>query len=212
MSDCKCCAQSPIRVIPTVESAKPLQLTLKWSPAQGIPKWDEHGLKVEFQKPYTNSLKLDGTTFYLEQFHFHHPSEHHLGDKGFAAEVHLVHKTKDGKKAVVLGIFLPVSGVGAMETDAQFFDALKMHDGLRGNKTSVPLNPIGWLPPNTTTAIRYEGSLTTGEFEEIVSWVILGEKPINRVQYEYIFRDTKPHARALQDLNRRFVVRYPWKP
>ncbi len=208
------CAQSPINVVPTVFSRNALELSLHWSPANGTPTWTSSGLKVSFEVDPENYIVLGTVKFFLDSFHFHHPSEHHTNGKKFPAELHIVHKTQVAGKdrAVVFAIFLTLPPRVARHPDRAFFAALKAISGKLEGDLSVPLNPIEWLPSRTETAIRYEGSLTTDDFEENVSWVVLGEVPIIKLQYDYIFNGTAPHARPLQSLNRRFVVQYPWKP
>lgn len=206
----KGCSQSPIDVRPNVISAKRLDLQLHWMPGNGKPEWTDHGLKVKFPFSETNKIILDGTTYYLDEFHFHHPGEHKLEGQAFDAELHIVHKTKDKTKAAVIGIFLSVAAK-SHRGDGAFFNALRKASKSSMN-VQVPLNPNGWLPPNTQSAIRYEGSLTTPTYEEIVSWTILGVRNITRVQYAFIFGNTSPHARCICNLHRRYVVKYPWKP
>ncbi|WP_221047291.1 carbonic anhydrase family protein [Methylogaea oryzae] len=203
------CNQSPIRIVPTIFSRLPLSLDLRWQPADGVPVWGAHGLEVRFKPNPLNGIALDDVDFILEHFHFHRPSEHYRADVQFDAELHIVHKTGDGRKAAVIAVFLTVSDQADDAVDLSFFEALAERTG---DNASVPLNPRGWLPPRTASAIRYEGSLTTGDHEEIVSWVVLGELRITSAQYRLIFGETKPHARELQDLNRRYVVEFPWAP
>ena len=52
-----------------------------------------------------SSITLDGTTFHLLQYHFHHPSEHLLSGRNFDLEAHFVHASDDGTLAV-LGVFV----------------------------------------------------------------------------------------------------------
>ncbi|CAG8630707.1 10500_t:CDS:2 [Racocetra fulgida] len=50
------------------------------------------------------TLKVDGETYYLLQYHFHMPSEHHIEGRDLLMEGHWVFRTSDAKLAV-LGVF-----------------------------------------------------------------------------------------------------------
>ncbi len=208
------CAQSPIDVVPSVTSNQQLDLSLHWQRADGVPVWDDHGLVVTFPPNPQNYVRFGSVNYLLDSFHFHHKSEHLKQGKRFPAELHIVHKAIVGgkEKAVVFAIFITMPPRVARHADNGFFEALRHYDREGLSQATVPLNPIGWLPSGTKNAIRYEGSLTTGNFDEIVSWVILGDKQITMAQYNFIFDGTTPNARGLQALNRRFVVQYHWSP
>src|SRR5204862_6381176 len=62
-----------------------------------------HTIQVNYDPG--SSIELDGVTYNLIQFHFHKPSEHTLGGKKYPMELHLVHKSAEGKLAVV-GMFI----------------------------------------------------------------------------------------------------------
>ena len=52
-----------------------------------------------------SSLEIEGTRYQLIQFHFHTPSEHTFEGKHAPAELHLVHRSGDGRLAVI-GVLL----------------------------------------------------------------------------------------------------------
>src|SRR6476661_1478693 len=54
---------------------------------------------------HTNSITIDGKSFYLLQFHLHNPSEHTVDNASFGMELHLVNKSDDGALAV-LGVLM----------------------------------------------------------------------------------------------------------
>ncbi|CAG8831570.1 5359_t:CDS:1, partial [Racocetra persica] len=53
------------------------------------------------------TLKVDGETYYLLQYHFHMPSEHHIEGRDLLMEGHWVFKTSSNQdaKLAVLGVF-----------------------------------------------------------------------------------------------------------
>src|SRR5215472_4005564 len=56
-------------------------------------------------KTRPDTIVNNGHTIQLNQFHFHHPSEHRVDGKPFAMEAHFVHAGKGGRLAVV-GVFM----------------------------------------------------------------------------------------------------------
>jgi hypothetical protein len=104
---------------------------------------DDHAYEVSFVDKSCTNLKvqsnlkgyLDGDaspavlTYTLKQFHFHTPAEH-IVVGGFAdGELHMVHKTDDGKNALVIGV-----RIVATPNPTARFDA---------NLDNRPVQPIG---------------------------------------------------------------------
>jgi carbonic anhydrase len=79
----------------------------------GCSNWtqfvDDHALEVDFHSTdnicSAHTVTDDGIEYELLQMHFHSPSEHTVGGGYTDAEIHMVHKSIDGKYLVV-GIFL----------------------------------------------------------------------------------------------------------
>ncbi|CAG8845883.1 17478_t:CDS:1, partial [Gigaspora margarita] len=62
---------------------------------------------------YGVTLKVDDETYYLLQFHFHMPSEHHIEGRDLLLEGHWVFKTSDANaKVAVLGVFFDLGENG----------------------------------------------------------------------------------------------------
>ncbi len=113
---------------------------------------------------------LNGVRFDLQQFHFHHASEHTVDGTQLPLEMHLVHRSDGGSLAVV--------GV--------LFEEGKPNYALRAVWANLPREPaaaqlvpgeldLASLLPATRTTWRYRGSLTTPPCTEDVDWVILTE-------------------------------------
>jgi carbonic anhydrase len=123
-------------------------------------------------------------------------------------ELHVVHQnTRDGSRAVI-GIFIDESS-DVRAVVPSLVPQLKAHFGTLDEKPDgvVSTNPLDWLPRKTSRYYRYEGSLTTPEHDENVSWVILKE-PLLLPKKELgelieIFRHP---ARLPQPLNRRYLL------
>ena len=122
-----------------------------------------HTIQINLEKG--SVLMVDGTPYRLAQFHFHTPSEHHLFNKSFPMEMHLVHVSAGGKLAVV-GVMIRAGGNGKHPLDTLPLAAKK------GATAALPggkINP-GSLLPTHRSHFRFEGSLTTPPCSEGVAW------------------------------------------
>src|SRR5262245_17014495 len=81
--------------------AQPLEIS--WSKATGELVDTGHSEQVTLLPG--SFITYGGTRYDLQQFHFHSPSEHTLDGKHLPMEAHFVHRSADGKLAVV-GIFM----------------------------------------------------------------------------------------------------------
>lgn len=144
---------------------------------------------------------IAGKRFDLKQFHFHHPSEHHIAGKPFPMEIHFVHAAADGALAV-LGVMM-AEGT-ANDTIGQVWDVMPSSKG----EVSAPdmIAPAHLLPAGRAF-YRYAGSLTTPPCSEIVTWTVYDE-PIEASGAQIgAFAGLFPNnARPLQKLHRRFLL------
>jgi carbonic anhydrase len=186
--------QSPI----DLEGAKPSPLPeLEFSYRPGTVTLENNGHSVEAGHPAGNSVQIEDTTYELDQFHFHAPSEHDLGGRSFPLEFHFVNLAEDGSTAVV--------GVFAKEgrSNPAFEDLAAALPAAEGDTAEVEVDALDLLPPDPGSVRRfvYEGSLTTPPCTEGVSWNVLAE-PIEMSaeqidRYTAVYDDTD---RPLQPL------------
>lgn len=206
--------QSPINLNnPIRADLKKERLAIKWTgKIHGEVFKDEHGVRIQFFPNARTFVRLGNTTYGLAEFHFHHPSEHLINGTPQTMELHVVHRNvNDGAQFCVIGIFLEVAGTATQPKVAKFIH--KVHEILlkvaagEAVDCRVSVSPKIFLPPKPTQYYRYEGSLTTGEFDEAVSWVIM-RNPIrlNPIDLTDLIGEFKKTARNPQPLNRRFVL------
>jgi len=153
-------------------------------PAPAKPPWDpvplritNNGHTIQVDDTASSAFVVDGTVYRLEQFHFHSPSEHTIGGRTYAVEMHLVHRSDHGKALVVAILF----GAGAGNTIlAPVLEAAPAQAG--GPPVSVPGTTIdvSALMPSAPRFLRYEGSLTTPPCTEGVTWLVV--EPDARMQ------------------------------
>jgi len=153
-----------------------------------------------------SQMQLDGQTFKLLQFHFHHPSEHTHQGRSHDMEAHLVHASDDGTLAV-LGVFITEGAHN--KALGPVWDNMPMSAGPENRVGSVIVAPERLLP-DQRTFYRYYGSLTTPPCSEKVIWSVYG-MPIeaSRAQVQKFAALFPMNARPAQPLNRRFLLKSP---
>ena len=126
------------------------------------------GKTIQVNPDPGSATVLNSVRFDLQQFHFHHASEHPVDGTQLPLEMHLVHRSDGGSLAMV--------GV--------LFEEGKPNCALRPVWAHLPREPgashvvpgeldLASLLPATRTTWRYRGSLTTPPCTEGVDWVIL---------------------------------------
>ena len=127
-----------------------------------------NGHTVQVNYDAGSYIELDGVRYDVVQFHYHAPSEHEVDGKVFAAELHIVHKSADGKLAVI-GLLLQEGSPNAALDP--FIDNLPAEKS-DVKDMGIKLNVMDFLPDIQTT-YRYSGSLTTPPCSEGVSWLVM---------------------------------------
>ncbi|MGM0877554.1 MAG: carbonic anhydrase [Bacillota bacterium] len=152
----------------------------------------------------SNTIVIEGNEYNLAQFHFHTPSEHQFNGQNYDMELHLVHKDRDGKLAV-LGVMIQEGSKN--DKLASIWDVLPKEETEKDISLKEPID-IQALLPQEQTSSYYNGSLTTPPCTEEVKWVIF-EQPIEmskeQIQaFQQIFPD---NHRPVQPLNEREIIR-----
>jgi carbonic anhydrase len=160
-----------------------------------------HTIQVNYRPGST--LKADGRTFKLLQFHFHAPSEHHLQGRDFPLEAHLVHQDEQGNLAVVGVLF---EERAPNDLISLLWAAMPGGPGQRsmlGNNITA----LGLLPANRHY-FRYSGSLTTPPCSEGVLWLIMREPmSVSREQMQAFERALGfANNRPVQPVNARALL------
>ena len=161
-----------------------------------------NGHTIQVNCPPGSTTKINGATYDLAQFHFHHPSEHLLNGSRFDLECHFVHRNAAGDLAVV-GVFLrPGAANAALEP---IWQAMPAKEGPEV-QTAATIRPADLLPRDRAY-FRYFGSLTTPPCSEGVLWTVYRDPiEISREQVVRFAQLFPANARPVMPLNRRFLL------
>lgn len=217
--------QSPIDLGPSVYAPMDTgQMTFAYpTPAvTGVVEGEGTHAKVNVRDDVR--IPLLGMQLKLKQLHFHSPGEHSLHGVKWPLELHLVHDIVSGQTGMdtkstllVLGVFyygategtalpiLPKFGQQIQQARAKRQDA-----GISTNKEEIAFNPNHCLPPQGQRSrfFRYQGSLTSGAHDEIVSWVVFEQAvAVAHSDLEEILEAADQAPWPVQELNRRVVLR-----
>jgi carbonic anhydrase len=193
--------QSPvdIRRAHLDQSLKPIEFHYLGGPVT----IENNGHTVEVQVNPGSYIVADGVRYNLIQVHFHHPSEHTVNGDLSDMEIHLVHRSADGKLAV-LAVLLSENADFPNATLATLWAHMPAQSG-QNEKIADMVNP-GGLIPKDRGYWTYTGSLTAPPCTEGVRWFVF-EQPISisRSQYNAFANLYKMNSRPTQDLHGRRI-------
>lgn len=198
--------QSPIN-IHTLAATKSDLSKLEFHYNLTPPTIIDNGHTIEITSPPGNTLTIDGKSYELKQFHFHHPSEEHIDGHRFDMVAHLVHEDA-AENIVVVAVLLKAGGANSL------IDTIWKNTPATKQK---PLTPPGVfidlnkLLPNSLGYYTFPGSLTTPPCTEIVTWYVLKTpEEISTAQVETFAKIYPRDARPIQPLHHRTVTQTPY--
>ena len=148
------------------------------------------------------SLSLLGKSYQLIQFHFHRPSEEMVDGKAFDMVAHLVHRSDDGKLAVLAVLLERGDENPFIQT---VWNNLPLEKNMEVAPPSLTLDPLQLLPENRNY-YTYMGSLTTPPCSEDVLWLVLKQpQSISAEQLAIFARLYKNNARPVQPGSGRLI-------
>lgn len=191
-------SQSPIDISSSKDGGKaPITLAYKAS-AKNIVN-NGHTIQVNMNKG--SSITVGGKTYALLQFHFHTPSEHTINGKPADMVAHLVHKSADGKLAVI-GVLMN-KGKENPAIAAFWRHMPKKADARRNLKVKYAAQD---LLPRDLSYYNYSGSLTTPPCTEGVNWIVLKTPvEVSEAQIKQFSSLMHHNARPTQPLHGRVI-------
>lgn len=164
---------------------------------------ENNGHTIIARVPKGNYIVANGVRYELEQFHFHHPSEEAVNGKLTEMVVHLVHRSADGKVAVV-AVRLKEDIDHPNQVLATLWPHLPATAGAT-EKVTEEVNPAGFLPADRGYW-TYMGSLTVPPCTEGIRWFVLeNEMTAGRDQVRAFAWLFKVNSRPLQELHGRRI-------
>jgi carbonic anhydrase len=203
-NDCGGNEQSPIDIVETEKDKSLKPIEFHYSQKTKIHDVINNGHSIQFDFEPGDYIMLNGSQYELKQFHFHEPAEHTIKGVRYPLVIHMVHKNKEGKFAVV--------AIMAREDvkDSPTFQFLEKHLPSKVNDT-ITVNDdfnINNVLPQNRTYYTYTGSLTTPPCTEGVQWYIFkNQLPVSIKMIENL-RKLMPlnNFRNVQQLNGRKIM------
>lgn len=161
----------------------------------------DNGHTVQVNLAGGNSIDVMGRRYELMQFHFHRPSEERVNGRQFDMVAHLVHKSVDGRLAVI-AVLLERGGAHPIVQSVWNNLPLEKGEELR----ATPLLDVNALLPTERGYFTYMGSLTTPPCSEGVLWMVMKEPVTVSVEQIAIFSRLYPmNARPIQAVSGRLI-------
>jgi carbonic anhydrase len=168
---------------------------------EGPLKMLNNGHTIQVNVEPGSTLTIGKESFDLLQFHFHRPSEEQVDGKNAAMVAHFVHKSKEGKLAVIGVMLNEGKDSAAIKTLWANLPPKEMEEFL---PPKVMFNP-GSMLPKELGFYNYEGSLTTPPCTEGVQFYIL-KTPAELSKQQLAKFPFKLNARPVQSLNGRKIT------
>lgn len=151
---------------------------------------------------YGGGFSLLGKRYELIRTVFHRPSEFTVGGRAFDMDVQLVHKSDDGKQAIVTVLLEKGAENPVIQT------ALNNLPLEKGGEVAPPRQSIdiNRLLPENRRYFTFMGSLTTPPCTEDVLWLVLKQpQQISPEQLDIFQRLYPPNARPVQPAHERII-------
>lgn len=191
--------QSPIDIRDGIRvDLEPIQFAYRPSNFRVV----DNGHTVQVSLAGGGGISLLGKSYQLVQFHFHRPAEERINGKRFDMVAHLVHKSDDGKLAVV-AVLLEQGGENPLIQTV--WNNLPLEKNEEVMPPSMMLD-LGWLLPDNRSYYTYMGSLTTPPCSEGVLWLVLKQpQQISAEQLQIFSRLYRNNARPVQPAASRLI-------
>lgn len=209
-ADCKTGSlQSPIdmsdRRVKMVRKTE--NIKRNYRPFNATVKNRGHDIMVRWEGfDQVGSIQINGIRYFLQQCHWHSPSEHTINGRRYEMELHMVHTTPDQKIAVI-GYLYKIGKPDAFLSKL-LNDIMSMADQKLERKLGI-VDPRE-IKPGGKKYYRYMGSLTTPPCKQGVVWTINKKirtisKDQVRALREAVHDYAEKNARPLQPLNQREI-------
>jgi len=193
--------QSPIAIEPSVSLGLDLP-ALEFDYRNSRFSIIDNGHTVEVKYLDGGAMNILGHRYELVQFHFHRPAEEVVNGKRYDMVAHLVHRSSQGKLAVVAVLL-------TLGEENPFIQTLWNHMPIQKKQAITPpsasIDLAKFLPANKAY-FHYMGSLTTPPCTEGVAWYVM-QSPVevSAQQVEVFSKIYANNARPTQRVHDRLV-------
>lgn len=161
----------------------------------------DNGHTIQVNVAGGNFLSVGGTTYELQQFHFHRPGEERINGKGTEMVVHLVHKSYDNKIAI-LAVLLERGDANSMIQTVWNNLPLEKHMTV----TPSIVIDVNEILPARRDYFTYMGSLSEPPCTENVLWLVMKQPMTASPQQMALFSRLYPfNSRPVQQANGRMI-------
>ncbi len=161
----------------------------------------DNGHTVQVNLAVGNTIEVTGKRYELIQFHFHRPSEERINGKPFDMVAHLVHKSVDGKLAVIAVLLDRGSAQPVVQTVWNNLPLEKGDEVMAKGQIDLMA-----LLPTDSRYYTYMGSLTTPPCSEGVLWMVMKTPvEISPEQLSIFSRLYPMNARPIQAASGRII-------
>ncbi|MFC0254412.1 carbonic anhydrase [Massilia consociata] len=148
-----------------------------------------------------NFITVGNTTYELQQFHFHRSSEHRINGKGTEMEVQLVHRSFDGKLAILAVLLERGKANNLIQT---VWNNLPLEKHMVVSPSIVI--DVNDILPERREYFTYMGSVTKPSCAEDVLWLVMKQPMQASPAQMALFSRLYPfNARPIQPSNGRMI-------
>ncbi|GFY93304.1 alpha carbonic anhydrase 7 [Actinidia rufa] len=186
------------------------EINREYKPANATVKNRGHDISLQWELGEAGSIKINGSEYFLQQGHWHSPSEHSINGRRYDMELHLVHVLPDPTVKNHIAVIGVLYKIGQPEP---FLSKLMKNISSMTDKKEY--RNMGVIDPREIKLggkryYRYMGSLTVPPCTEGVSWAISKKvRTVSRDQVkllrEAVHDYTERNARPLQPINSREI-------
>jgi carbonic anhydrase len=175
------------------------QISFDYHPSSFSEVNNGHTIQVEVGSG--NFITVGNQTYELQQFHFHRPSEEKVNGKGTEMVMHMVHKSAEGKFAIVAVLLERGQPHNLMQT---IWDNLPL-EKYETVSPAIVLDPMDALPEKREY-FTYMGSLSEPPCTEGVLWMVFKQpRQASPAQMALFSRLYPLNARPVQSTGGRMI-------
>ncbi|XP_057982199.1 alpha carbonic anhydrase 7-like [Malania oleifera] len=203
--------QSPVDILNSQVVGAVYDLKMSYTPTTAVLSNKGHVIEVGWLGD-AGSIQINGTTYRLEQCHWHSPSEHYIDGKSYDLELHMVHKRHDSMKPEIAVVALLFQVGRPNDLLGKLHKNIESISGREGEQVVGTMDPREIIR-SSEEYYRYMGSLTTPPCSETVIWTIdsrvrtVSKEQVNILQ-EAVYDYARQNARPLQPLNDRKIYHH----